>query len=735
MTHAASTSETPALTGRTQLQHVLDQGRAALPLQLRYLLMVCQVVKARPLLPEAPTTLQLNDTRLDALVQIAHQLTPAQRETLYTLLAAVSDEGQRLAWWARTIRHLPSEEALQHARMVWGSAEVIRDPALRATALLDIAEFIHDPTSSGAASGALLRLVRLAQHLKTMDARLRGLIGIAPFVPPQQGVELLKGILAELARAHNDTLTTKSVNTLAPALPIQLMEAAILLCKTIRLPVERARALTALTPHVTNNLRAQVREDALRTIEAIESEDERADALIALAPYMESASKTDYPTVLEHALAIAIGMQRRPLRARMLVSLAPHLTSDLQVEAIAAVNSLTSDRERATLLTALAPTLSESLVVASLAVAYTMREQDSRVQALAALARCAPASMKSQTLLDALAAANNLANHFERVRVLVSLVELMPPSMRDQTMTNALESARLIENESARARALNLLGSYLHETLLERALGVSRELINVDHRLSALIGLAPYLPDRLYATVLNEMQQCVINMPIDYKRARALASIAPHVRPDDIAVLESLANHVTDAMDRLNVYFALIASLPVRQRAGLVQQAYHLLTNAEVGYDKATAILALAPHLTGHDHDSLLRMIAPTVEAIEDEYDQASAIVILAPLLMGDAVSTSAGSTRWDVLALALDAALAVPYPERRLAIIQRAADQWTRQSAPEQAFAVWATMAQRMTSLPIAHTVQILGALVPLLADFAGEDAVHEVAQLLGIR
>lgn len=735
MNHTTITSETPAITGRTQLQHVLDQGREGLALQLRYLLMVCQVVKARPVAPEAPLTLQLNDTRLDALTEIAGQLTAAQREILYNLIAAVPDEGQRLAWWARAIREVGEGEALVYARTVWGSVEMIRDPALRAGALLDIAEFIHDTHGSGAASGALIRLVRLAQQLKSMDARLRGLIGIAPFVPPQQATELLKSILSELARAHNDTLTTKSIHTLAPALPIQLMEAAIALSKTIRLPVERARALTALTPYVLDGLRFQVRQAALNAIESIEGEDERADTLIALAPYMDSASRVEYPKVLEIALSVAMGMQRRPLRARMLVSLAPHLTADLQVEAIAAVNSLTSERERATLLTTLAPTLPESLIVAGLAVAYAMREQDSRVQALAALARYAPAAMKNQILLDALAAANNLANHFERVRVLVALLEMMPLSMRDQTMTNALESARLIENESARARAINLLGAHLPDALLERALSLSRELENVDHQLNALLGLIPHLPDQLYTTVLHEMQQSIVSMPVDYKRARALAAIAPHVRPNDVPALETLARDIEDPIDRLNVFLALIANLPPRHREGMVQQAYRLLVDAEPGYDKATAIVALAPHLLGDDNDNLLRMIAPTVEAIEDEYDQASAIVILAPLLIGDEMTTGPGSSRWDALALAFDAALAVPYPAQRLVLIQRAAQQWTLQSAPERAFSVWAHMAQRMTSMPIAHVVQLLGALVPLLKDFGGDEATHEVAQLLGIR
>jgi hypothetical protein len=730
------TTENIPVTGRAQLLRALDAGRDAFAMQLRYLLMLCQVVKARPLPPEPPSSLNVNDTRLEALVCLSAQLNPQQRDKLFDLIEAVEHEGTRLFLLARAIRDLPDEQAHPFAQTVWENLEHIEDPYLRASALLDIVGFVHEAQGgSSTAPNALLRMVRIAQSLKNTEARLRGMISIAPHLPPQQGTDLLKAILNELARSNNDTLTTKSINTLAPVLPIQLMEATIMLCKTIKAPLERARALTALTPHVLNEFRGKVREDALNAIELIESEDERAEALVALAPYMESASKREYPRALEQALSIAIGMQRRPLRARMLVSLAPHLTSDLQVEAIAAVNSLTNERERATLLTQLAPTLPESMIVASLAVAYTMREQDSRVLALTALASYAPEQVRSQTLLDALASASNLNNHYERVRVLVGLLDLLNPAMRDQTMTNALESARLIENESARARAINLLGAHLNEALLTRALGVARELTNTDHRLSALLGLTPYLPAALHGDAIRDMQACVVATNMDYKRARALASIASLVNSDEVALLDTMAVSLSDPIDRVNVYLALVTHLPPKQRPPLVRKAWELLSNAEVGYDKASAMVTLAAHIAPEDHEALLRLIVPTIEALEDDYDKASAMVILAPLLVGEQSEQTSSITRWDVLVRAMEVALLVPYPGQRIALLERASSLWTQESAPERAYLAWTELAQQMTNLPLAHTVQALGALMPLLMDFGGAQAVTEVAQLLGIR
>ncbi len=729
-----SSSPTSPETGRAQLERALSLGIEGFRWQLRYLLMVCQVANARPVQPEAPAVLNINITRLETLVRLNGLLSPAARDKLLRTIQALESADLRFPLLARLLASLPEDVAHKQALDLWEQIDLVEDPLARALTGLAIAPYIQEAGTISVLPSALGRLVRIAQAMKNPEARLRGMISIAPHMPPKQGTDVIKAVLNELGRTRNDTLTTRSLITLAPTMPIELTEGAIALARTIKMPVERARTLTALTPFVIESLREQVREDALRAIENIENEDERAEALIALSPYLDSAT-TAYPRVLEHALAIAVAMNRRPLRARMLVSLAPHLTADLQGEAIAAVHSLTSERERAMLLAQLAPTLPDHMIVASLAVAYTMREQDSRVQALTALAAYAPEHARHQTLLDALASATNLPNHFERVRVLVNLLELLPPPLFDQALSTAIESTRLIENESARARAINLMGGYLNDGLLVRVLEMARELANADHRLSALLGLIPYLPRAIHGEVVQDMLACVVATTLDYKRARAMASIAEHVTADDLRQVDDLATTLTDPIDRLSVFVPLIQHLPVRQRPPYIQKSWQLLRDAEAGYDKASAMVALAPFATGEEREQLIRMIVPTVEGIEDDYDKASAMVILAPLLMGQETLDRHQTDRADVLAAVMESAVALPYPAQRIALLERACELWALGSAPERAFQLWARLADKMTGLPTAHAVQCLGALLPLIRDFGGDEAVLEVAELLGMR
>ncbi len=730
-----TTSNDSQAAARQRLQNALRIGRQGLALQLRCLLMVCQSVRARSLPAEPAAPLQIDEARLQALAHIAPHLSARQRHSLYALVAGVEDSSTRLSLLARAIRSAPIDEALPHARAVWQALDTLESPAQRACALIDIADFIHDTAGSTLAASTLLRLIHTAQNMKSTEAKLRALMGLAPALPEAQSRDILHSVLAELSRARSDTLTARSVHTVAPALAPEHVPAAVALCRAVKTPSERARALTALLPHVPMEWRGSLQSEVLTAVEQIASEDERAEALVALGPHLESATVKEYPRVLSHALGIAISMQRRTLRARMLVSLAPHLTPDLQVEAIADVNSLPSERERAALLTQLAPTLPEPMIVASLAVAYAMREPENRVLALTALARCASSEMRHQTMLDALAAANNIANHYERVRVLASLLDLMLPAVREQTVTNALESARLIENESARARSISLLAAYLNDILLERALDIARELTNAEHRLSALVGLVGFLSAQHYENVIREMLACVSSMTVDYKRARAMASIAPYLRAQDAGALESFVDQLEDPIDRLNVLLALMAHAPTDLRPSMVQTAYRLLMQSEPGYDRASAVVALMPHLAPDQRDHLIRSIPSTLEAIEDEYDRASAIALLAPLLASENQTNSGGVSRWDALALALEAALQVPHSAQRVQLLERACAVWARQKSPERAFMVWSQLTNSLSELPLPEAIACLGALLPLLMDFANEDAAREVAHLLGLK
>jgi hypothetical protein len=497
---------------REPLQRALAMGKSGFKLQLRNLFVLTQPNQARALPTEVVQTLTPTQARYEVLARICNDLSPISRQRLLNDLQNISDVSIRAGLLARTVSSFGTKTAQPYVTQIWLNSGQIVHPVWRAEAMFDIAKHFPKEVDLIVNPSPLGQIVKLAYNIKNVEARLRALIGIAPHLPNEQRLIITRNVLSELVNQRNDVLSTKTLTTLAPYLPSELTELTLSVARMIKSQNERARALTALAPYIINQFQEEVRREALLSIDKIENEEERADQLIAFAPYLESASKEAFPRLLEQALTTTILMVRRALRARLLVALAPHLTPDLQGEAIAAVHNMTSERERATLLAQLAPTLPSNMLVASLAVAYTMREQDSRVHALSTLAHYVPDYAKQQTTLDALASATNLPNYLERVNTLVMLLDILPDPLRQQALTNALETARLIENESARARALNILGAHLPESLLLRAFGIAQELESAEHRLNALLGLAPYIPKKKSIEIVQDMLSCVVSM-------------------------------------------------------------------------------------------------------------------------------------------------------------------------------------------------------------------------------
>ena len=116
---------------------------------------------------------------------------------------------------------------------------------------------------------------------------------------------------------------------------------------------------------------------------------------------------------------------------------------------------------------------------------------------------------------------------------MVDLIDLLPTELMEQALANALESARNIENENAQARALNQIGGYLPDKLLYVALDIALEISNPNQRMNAIIGLMPRLADnKRLKKAQSELLVCAKSIRLDFKQARALVTILPHLPQD-----------------------------------------------------------------------------------------------------------------------------------------------------------------------------------------------------------
>jgi len=727
--------------GRSQLeqslQRELDAGAGRLRNQIRYLLALSQTITPATPKTYAQRPLTIAQARLTILENLAGVLTETQLAQLVLDIEQVADVGVRLTLLSRLALHLPATSYRTVIRDIWNQIEAVSDTVVQAQVLLEIAPLMTLANDEPATPSALLRIVSQAQSIKNTEARLRSLTALAPQLPYVMSTRMFKRIVDEVQDVPNDALRAKALVTLADTLPNDLVDQALRTAQSINTPAERARALTALIRKIPSQEQAQLRLQTLETIDHIESEEERTDALVNFAPCLEvEVTDEQFPLTLERALAVAVTISRKQVRARALVALAPYLTPDLQGEALAAVHSLDSERDRAMLLAQLAPVLPPELLVASLAVAHTMREQDARVSALSVLAHHVPQNAHSQTLLDALAAASNLPHHFERVRALVALFDILPQHLLEQALTNALETTRLIDNENARARALNILGEHLPEKLLLRSLQVAQEIQNPQQRLNALLGIINRLPENKQREAMFEILGCAQQMPLEYKQARALVSIAPNLSTDMLKEVEALADHFDDPFDQISVYIAIIQNMPHEDRLPIIQKTWGKINAIEDGYDRASSISALAPYLPEAAAADVSEAVQAAVTIIEDEYDRASAISILAPLLTDHENDSVAGlPDSYAAVRRGIEIALAVPIQSLRADLLRQGINLWVGGGDLERSYQLWRAIVLRLSSLPLADVLLCLGALFPLIQEIGDENALQEVAHILGVR
>jgi hypothetical protein len=714
----------------------LAAGPAALTRQVRYILALSQMTAAAPAAtPHQQKPVPVTGARLAALVELADTLDDAQRRNLVKEIQQLHDSHTRLCLLLQMTPHLPVAEQKALMAESWRQAGTIDDPVTRSELLHHLAEALP-ATDEAAIDSPVTRVLQLARSMQNLEARIRALVALATILPGRSGIDLFNRVLDEIDHIDSDILHANAINTLSGHLPETVEERAIKSALKISSPVERARALTTLARSISPAREERIRSLALNTIADIRNEEERAEALIEFAPFLEPVTGLEgYPELLERALSIAVSLSKRYARAQALVALAPHLTPDLQGEALAAVNSLADEGDRALLLADLAPTLPPDILVASMAVAHTMREQDARVHALTILAHYAPAHARSQTMLDALAAATNLPHHYERVTALMALVDVLPPQLQDQAFTSALETTRLIENENSRARALSLLGQHLPPRLLNRALEAAYEIEDLQQRLNALLGMITRVTDRERLEVQQHLLESARQIPFDYKRARALASIAPHLSPELIQRALEIAEQLDDPYDRVSTYIALAQNLPPEKRPPVIARAKETIGKIDDGYDRSSALAAIAPFLPDSQRSNLSQLIYRVIRSIEDDYDQASAISILAPLLIaGDREDRPALPDQAEVLLAGLKAALEIPQQTLRVRQFSAGLAFWEGLDETGR-YELWQAAAWQLSSLPLADVLLCLGAALPVLQAIGGEENLEEIAQILGVR
>ncbi len=742
-THATHPGSKPR-PKRQELQRILlsalTQGPETIPQQIQSALALSKMqATSTATRPYIEKTLPPESAALVALANMAEVMDESEISKLLEAAEQISDVETQLQIITRLALRLPSQHYQPIVTHVWEFATHVKDPVIYTRIMFQLTPLLTLMHDEPAVPPVLLELIALAQAIGHDAARIRSLSTLAPLLPYTMRLRILHRILDDIDRLHDDQQRSHALTNLADHITPDIEDRVLRSADAIRNPAERARAFIGLARYLPITLRGDLTSKALTSINTIPEEQERAEVLIGFAPYLEYVTDGEhFPLVLERSLAIVMSIGRRHLRAQALVALAPHLTLDLQGEALAAVHSLKNEHDRAMLLAQIAPTLPPNMLVASLAVAHSMQAQDARVHALIALAQYVPENAYNQTVLDALAAASNLPHPYERVVALMSIVDSLPEHLKEQTYTQALETTRLIENEPACARALSALGPHLPPHLLLRALDIATQLRNPPQRLIALSGITPYLQTPLRLKVFRALLVTIHAVNLEYKRARALADIAPLLPAELIPPALTIARGIMEPFDRVIASTALIQYVSVEQRRKLIAECWQLIKKIDNGYDAASALAAIAPLLPPSAANDLAQATGMMIGSIMDDYDQASAITLVAPILATHLQNNAPASDlpdRYAALESGIRATLRVSQQLLRVQLLTEGAHLWSENSDLDRSYRFWREVLQKLAELPYADMLLCLGALVPVIHSLGGSDAVRTVVELLDVR
>jgi Mor family transcriptional regulator len=725
-----------AAIGRSRLKQAFDSGPKAIVNQIRYVFMLSQIVGKKSfttIVPQKPLNVQ--QVRLQTLVNLADSLTDEQLERLYSDIQAVRNTSVRLSLLLQIAPKL--SQGFEIISEVWKQRDTIADLVAEARILFQLARLVPNVEQIAETPSILAQIVEVVLHLNHMKARVKGLIALQRFLPDELFETYLRNMLNEFHEAQNDELCSTLLWTLAEYLPESLAEEALGLVDRMRSASYKAHALTALARYLHVDAHRHLHEKALKTIEIIEDESERAEAVIAFASYLESAEEDqEYPKLLEESLRIAITIASPQNRARVLVALAPHLTDDLQLEALAAVQGLGSERKQAQSLSELIPTLSSEMLLNSLTIANSMGEQEYRSQVLTILVQFVPQHVRQQTMIDALSAASNLPNQYEQVRALLNLRAWLPDSLQQEVVHRALITIEAMDNDNAKARALNLLLGHLSPAQIMDALGLVSEISEAQIYLNAILGFMPYVSSEQQDILLKEMLDCIGRIHPSYKRAQALINLAPYLASEQLSDAWKMAENINDAVDQINAYVSLAQQMPSDDASLLLDKALIRLKRITDGYRRANAMMTMMPHLNADARTRLKAEVYQTIERADDAYAKASVIELLAPLLESETLQSA--STLPDILTTlrkGFDCAMRVPEQKIRADLLGEGALLWVQFSDEDASYELWKMLAHSLISLPLADVLLCLEAIRPILQQFVGKDYIKAIAYILGMR
>jgi hypothetical protein len=458
-------------------------------------------------------------------------------------------------------------------------------------------------------------------------------------------------------------LITASLNSLAGNTPPPLLEAALahglltageVLAYAAHVPdaAQRGATLAVLAPQ----LPAELIDEALVTAKGIAAEIDRADAIAGVAARLVALGRID------DARGAAETLADPSLLALALAEMAPHRPA-LAAESIQLASLLKSRQNQARALEQVAARLADSgLPEAAVQAAQQIRDEDMRWRTLGRLSRHLP-----QSLVDA------AEEHALRIRGPVKRINALLPLLPRLGEGRALEVLKSIATTSVhKPVAYTAVAACLPEPLatetLDRALTLALKTREPPKREQAVANIAAYMPEPLVRTAIARVERWQVHRAAAFaslaarlaeltgpgqaiafaqsitesaERADVLTAIAPYLSAADLSSALALAGVIGDDTARGR---AMIRLVPHLAQLGHLEEAREAVGAAIAPADQVAGAMALARWLPRRDRRPILDMAWQLTETIADPRTKLSALGDMVPERPDKILSAAVGS-------------------------------------------------------------------------------------------
>ena len=518
-----------------------------------------------------------------------------------------------------------------------------------------ISEVIHGEQRARALVGLLPHLTEaqnntiVAEAIEAVETITNGipwievLLKLMPYLTPPLQCNTNEVMLA-VTRVRGNVARREEV-------VLRLVEAgytqqALTAAKHIWSPMQRARALVKLLPHLTEPQKDAASAEALSTARTIRDSTKRAQVLVELLPHLAGAQKN---TVADEALeSVRIIWIPSTRRASLLVELLLHLAEPqkdiVAGEALSLIRNISEERRAQALVRSLlylTMPLKDSVAREALVAAEMIRSPARKTQALVKLLPHLTGLQKDAVVQEALLSARRIEKPTKQAQALVELLLYLTGSQKNTVAGEVLRSVRTIWDSTQQGQVLMELLVDLTEPQEDVVAGESLSLIEeaMSGEQRALVKLLLHLSVPLKETVVEETLKATRTIRNLMRREQMLIELLPHLAESqvDVVVGEALPliREVTSGEQQAKDLLRLLPLLTEPQRNIVVQEALKGIRTIGNPTKRTQMLVELLPYLIGSQKDIVIEEVLTVATQIWSPMQRARALVKLLPHLTG----------------------------------------------------------------------------------------------------